>query len=563
MISLFNFLLRRSRFWLFIAVLAGMISGLSGVALLAVINSALQHSVSLNLFGPIFVSLCISFLSTRLCSEYILTYLGQNAVRDLRLKLSREMLELPLTKLQELGSGKILANLTEDISAISEALMRIPTLCVNVAVILGCIGYLGWLSIDLLWVVIGTLLVGVICFRAIQHWGYRRLLAAREHEDSIYEYFRNMTDGIKELKLHRLRREAFLTECVESSVQSCRQNLLSAKLLYAIAINWGNGLFYLVIGMILFVLPMWQAIPPEISRGYCWIILYMTMPLPQLLETIQILSKAGISVNKICFLEKNFSGKPADNVPHLNTICKKHTPFLELSQVQHYYPGDGGFFDFKLGPIDLTLYPGELVFLIGGNGSGKSTLALILVGLYLPESGEIFLNGEIITDSNRELYRQHFSAVFYDFFLFESLLGFEESDMVGTHIHDYLKRLELDQKVNIKEGKFSTINLSQGQRKRLALLVAYLEDRPFYLFDEWAADQDPVFKKIFYTEILPNLKARGKTVIVITHDDAYFGLADRCLKLQDGKLSEIMNPMPVNGDEGLTPCPQSGIELGN
>lgn len=163
MVSLFSYLLRCSKLRLFIAVFAEMISGLSGVALLAVINSVVQHQASINFFGSVFAGLCISYyLSAQLCSEYILTYLGQNAIRDLRLKLSHEILELPLAKLQELGSEKVLVNLTKDVSAISEAFMKKPLLCVNVTVIIRCIGYLGWLSIDLLWVVIGALFNGVI-----------------------------------------------------------------------------------------------------------------------------------------------------------------------------------------------------------------------------------------------------------------------------------------------------------------------------------------------------------------------------------------------------------------
>lgn len=156
----------------------------------------------------------------------------------------------------------------------------------------------------------------------------------------------------------------------------------------------------------------------------------------------------------------------------------------------------------------------------------------------MPEQGEIRLGEQCITDANREGYRQQFSAVFSDFYLFDSLLGFHGKEL-DAEARAYLARLQLDHKVRIENGEFSTLDLSQGQRKRLALLVAYLEDRPFYLFDEWAADQDPVFKKIFYTEILPALKAKDKTVVVISHDDNYFHVADRCLKIEDGTLSEI------------------------
>lgn len=382
------------------------------------------------------------------------------------------------------------------------------------------------------------MLFGVWIFRGIQFLAHRRLLAAREHEDSVHQYFRNMTDGIKELKLHRLRRQAFLSDCVEATVLNCRQNRLSASLLYVTAINWGNGLFYVVIGTILFIVPVWQEIPPETAMGYSLVILYMMMPLPLLLESLPSLAKAGISLRKIQLLDKDITRNPREGGSILSIEERRSKPVLELSQVRYCYYGGEGRCEFALGPIDITLYPGELVFLIGGNGSGKSTLALLLVGLYSPESGAIRLDGETITEENIEYYRQQFSVVFFDFFLFETLLGFDNLEGNGK-AHEYLKLLDLHHKVSIKDGKFSSLNLSQGQRKRLALLVAYLEDRPSYVFDEWAADQDPVFKKIFYTEILPSLKSRGKTVIVITHDDTYFSLADRCLKLQDGKLFEI------------------------
>jgi putative ATP-binding cassette transporter len=184
--------------------------------------------------------------------------------------------------------------------------------------------------------------------------------------------------------------------------------------------------------------------------------------------------------------------------------------------------------------VDLTISPNEIVFIIGGNGSGKSTLAKLLVGLYSPEAGEIRLNGERITDENREWYRQHFSVIFSDFYLFEGLLGLESQNLDKT-AREYLSVLQLGHKVEVQNGGLSTTALSQGQRRRLALLTAYLEDRPIYVFDEWAADQDPHYKKVFYTQLLPELRAKGKGVVVITHDDRYFDVADRIVKLDYGK----------------------------
>ncbi len=153
----------------------------------------------------------------------------------------------------------------------------------------------------------------------------------------------------------------------------------------------------------------------------------------------------------------------------------------------------------------------------------------------MPEAGEIYLDQQPIGAENREWYRQHFSVIFADFYLFDRLLGLERQDLDGRTLH-YLQQLRLDHKVTVNQGKLSTTALSQGQRKRLSLLTAYLEDRPIYLFDEWASDQDPIFKDFFYTELLQQLKNQGKTILVISHDDHYFHLADRVIKLDYGQI---------------------------
>jgi putative ATP-binding cassette transporter len=196
--------------------------------------------------------------------------------------------------------------------------------------------------------------------------------------------------------------------------------------------------------------------------------------------------------------------------------------------------------------VDLTLHPGEALFLIGGNGSGKTTLAKLLIGLYAPEEGEIRLDGRLVTEETRDEYLQRFSVVFYDFFLFDRLFGVDPGHL-RAHGGDYLARLQLDRKVRLEGDRLSTLDLSQGQRKRLALLAAYLEDRPIHVFDEWASDQDPTFKEVFYHQLLPELKARGKTVVVITHDDHYFDAADRIVKLEQGRVEYDEWPKTATG----------------
>jgi putative pyoverdin transport system ATP-binding/permease protein len=183
----------------------------------------------------------------------------------------------------------------------------------------------------------------------------------------------------------------------------------------------------------------------------------------------------------------------------------------------------------------LTIRRGEMVFIIGGNGSGKTTLGKLLAGLYAPEDGQICLDGQPLAGHQREGYRQLFTAVFDDAAVFDSLWGLEADDL-DRRAGEYLCQLQLDKVVTVRDGTFSSTQLSRGQRKRLALLTAYLEDRPVYLFDEWAADQDPTFRRVFYLRLLPELKRLGKTVIAITHDDRYFDSADRVIKLEEGKI---------------------------
>lgn len=567
-----RFLLRHSGWFLVLSVCSGLLGGLAGVGLIAVINRALDSErEALIQLGWIFAGLCVLLLLARMTSAFLLMRLGQNVIFNLRLKLSRQILQASFPRLQAVGPARILACLTQDIATFAEAFGWLPMLCVNIAIVGGCLLYLGWLSGVLLVLVLFTMVVGVSGFRLIEKRALHGLRMARESDDILYGHFRSLTHGMKELKLHEPRRDAFLSECLEAAAKGYRRHYLKGIGFYILAGNWGNGLFYLLIGAVLFLLP---AVPdtaaglarivelnisalsvglesgPEIVRGYCLTILYMMSPLSALMDGVPVLARGNIALKKILALgwdsRETESEKPGSSLPF------SPSDVLKLAAITHRYRREGEDRPFTLGPIDLTLQPGEVVFFIGGNGSGKTTLALLLVGLYAPEQGEIRLGEQLVTDVNREGYRQQFSAVFSDFYLFDSLLGFHGKELDDEAL-GFLVRLQLDHKVRIENGKFSTLDLSQGQRKRLALLVAYLEDRPFYLFDEWAADQDPIFKKIFYTELLPALKAKGKTVVVISHDDQYFHVADRCLKIEDGRLSEISNG--VNGSQALRPEP--------
>lgn len=206
---------------------------------------------------------------------------------------------------------------------------------------------------------------------------------------------------------------------------------------------------------------------------------------------------------------------------------------LELRQVSFQYPKNGTR-PFTIQPFDLSLNKGEIVFLIGGNGSGKSTVLKLLTALYPPASGSLFLNGREVQEDGFGRYRDLFATIFTDFFLFRRLLG--ATGMERDRVMRLMEEFELKGKTDIVDGCITNTRLSTGQRKRLALIVAMLEDKPVYVFDEWAADQDPVFRKYFYHVILPELRNRGKTVLAVTHDDHFFHIADRVFQMEYGTL---------------------------
>jgi putative ATP-binding cassette transporter len=312
--------------------------------------------------------------------------------------------------------------------------------------------------------------------------------------------------------------------------------------IFTAAASWGQTLVFVVIGLILFGLSGLKGVSSQTLTGYTITLLYLMAPLQVIMNLAPTLGRASVALKKVEDLGLLLAAQGVESGSGASLPPNLDWGRLELAGVTHAYRREGEKESFTLGPINMTLYPGELVFLVGGNGSGKTTLAKLLTGLYLPETGEIRFNGRPVTDENREYYRQRFSMVFFDFYLFESLFGLE-APKLDEQAREYLTLLQLDHKVEIKDGVLSTTDLSQGQRKRLALLTAYLEDRPIYVFDEWAADQDPLFKEIFYYRLLPDLKAKGKTIMVISHDDRYYNVADRIIKLECGR---------IDSDESMT-----------
>jgi putative ATP-binding cassette transporter len=535
---MFSFLWRESRRIIFWTLITGICSGLCSAALVATINKALSNQSDHELLLLQFITLSVATLLTEMLCFYLTNRLSEGTIYKLRIQISQLILKCPYPNLQKLGQAKLLANLTADISTISHAFMLLPDICINTAIVLGCMVYLAWLSWQMALILSGVILFCIVSYRLLAKLPEKTMQAAREEYDILNQAFRNLTEGIKELKLHSNRKDAFMNQSLVASAENNRRLALSSGTAYMLANKYTFLLYYLTIGLILFALPKYTG-NQEVVSGYILVLLYMVGHLAALTNALPSYVGARISLEKLKKLGDFLQNQVISNIKEPDFLASFHS--LSLHNISHTFHREKENSTFTLGPVNLEFEPGELVFLIGGNGSGKTTLAMLLIGLYHPEQGEITLNGITITETNREAYLQNFSVVFSDFYLFDELFGFD-SDKVTNKVIDYIERLHLHHKITLTNGKFSTINLSQGQRKRLALLIAYLEDRPFYVFDEWAADQDPEFKEIFYTELLPELVAKGKTVLAITHDDRYFYLADRCIKLEEGQIKTIELP---------------------
>jgi putative pyoverdin transport system ATP-binding/permease protein len=534
--KLLSFLFGYSRKFIIIAIIAGIVSGAANAGLLAAINAVLRTGgdpVRGVIIG--FAALAIALAVSRATSELLLLRLGQGALFDLRMDLSRQILAVPLRDLEEIGDHKLLFALTDDIPTITNVINIIPVICINIAVVIACMIYMGWLSLTVLLLMMGLFVLGIITYQFGAAKALSYFTLAREEGNLLVKHFQALTNGVKELKLHHTRREMFLNKVLSPTASSFRNRNVRGMTIYTIATSWGQLLVFVTIGLLLFVVSGLNSVDSTILVGFTLTFLYIMTPLQVIMNSLPVLGRGEVALKNVENLGLTLSSRATERSELPNQGPKQLQSGIELGGITHSYRREGEESSFVLGPIDLTLRPGELIFLIGGNGSGKTTLAKLITGLYSPESGSIYVDGEAVTDESRESYRQYFSVVFSDFYLFDSLLGLE-APQLDARARDYLVQLQLAHKVEVKDGVLSTTELSQGQRKRLALLTAYLEDRPVCVFDEWTADQDVAFKEIFYLRILPELKAKGKTVLVITHDERYHKVADHIIKLDGGRI---------------------------
>lgn len=517
-------------------VLLGLISGVSSIALVALILRFINDSqASAVAVGGQFATLCIVMLISQVGSQMLIARLTQDSIQTLQIGLCQRILNSPIRHLEQIGSSRMLASLTGDVSVISNAMRGAPLLAVNIVMLLVGAVYLGSQSLPLLLAAAAFCVVSVASYWGIAAWAHGYVKRAREQQNLLQERIQELISGVKELKMHSARRQDYVERALAPAGLLARTSQYLAEVLQSSAIGWGRLLIVAALGLLVFVWPQFHRVDAVTLGGYVLTVLYLISPLESIVAWVPYMSLAAASVRQIeqlgLMLDEQAS-EPTGQSP-LSAWNQ-----IELQGLQFTQASNGHSSGFVLGPLDLSIHRGEILFIIGGNGSGKTTFGKLLTGLYEPNRGDLTVDGLPITGANRDAYRQLFSVAFDDAAVFDSLWGLGASDQ-DELARDYLRQFELDHVVQIAHGKFSTTKLSRGQRKRLALVTACLEDRSIYVFDEWAADQDPVFRSYFYRQLLPELKRRGKTVVAITHDDRYFDAADRMVKLDEGHIVEI------------------------
>lgn len=518
--------------WPFILViLLSLFSAALGIGLIAFINRELIVTLNSSVMVlPQFLGLLLLLMAVTLGSQLALTLLGHHFVYRLRGEFIKRILDTRVERIEQIGHAQLLASLTSDVRNITIAFVRLPELIQGVILTLGSAAYLAWLSpkmmvVTSVWVAV-TLLGGWLLVARV----YQHMAVLRETEDRLYHDFETIIEGRKELALNRQRAQQIFEDVYSKDATTYRHHIVRADTYHLSAVNWSNIMMLGAIGLAFFLANSLGWADTAVAATYSLTLLFLRTPMLSAVGALPTLLTAQVAFDKL----NTFKLAPYHaDFPQLQAA--KNWQTLELRNVMFHY-GDNGF---RVGPVNMTLKRGELVFLIGGNGSGKSTLAMLLTGLYQPVSGEILLDGQVVDADSMAGYRRLFSAVFTDVHLFDRLIDDRGQAIDPALVQSWLARLKMQDKIKLEGNRVLNLKLSKGQTKRLALLLATAEQRDILLLDEWAADQDPHFRRLFYRELLPWLQSLGKTVFAISHDDHYFLHADRLLEMRDGMLSEL------------------------
>ncbi|MRV72001.1 cyclic peptide export ABC transporter [Duganella sp. FT92W] len=553
--SLFELFSRQAPNKVFLSILLGIVSGIAYALLIPLVTSAIGgppdmleelHSSTRTLLGlevrqfkfaQLFLFLCLFIMCTKGLSQVMLAHVSLDLTTSIRSSFYQRITDTSVDALEKVGMSRVNTAITTDIARIVDGVRVIPELLVASVTILGLLGFLAYLNASFLKFIIEAMVFGVVVYQSLMRISRRHFEHSRKKMDELQESIRGLIFGAKDLKLNARKSRVFHDDLLLVNEDAVRRSDKKAASVIRLATSFGDMISFLVIGSVTFVLANYVKATREQLVGTVMVLLYLAGPLGVVMNAISMITVSRVSLRKFNAV---FDALPPEDINHAVT---EPAPWNDISfnRVAYRHQAADASEGFQIGPVDFTIPKASITFIVGGNGSGKSTLAKLLTLHQLPDTGDIRFGGVRIDKSNIKSYRQAISAIYSDYFLFDRLL-IEQHEERRQEIGRYLDELKLASKVSIMDGRFSTTKLSDGQKRRLALLVAFLDDKDIYLFDEWAADQDPAFKDVFYRSVLPDLKARGKTVIVISHDDRYFNVADQILVMESGTLTTCAVP---------------------
>lgn len=525
------------------------IAGISNTLVMAIINnvaSAEPGTPQLRMLMMFVLAIGIYAVSQRMLMRITATEV-ETMIQQLRTGLVDSASRAELLPLENIGRSEILGAMIRDTQTISQA-VNILVIAVQsgILIVLAMVYvFLNSTAAFVLSAVFITFAVSLVLRRMKKLQG--DLYKMFGQEAHLVDGLRDVLDGFKEVKMSTLRRDALMGE-VDAAAVDARDLKIEYQSRSSNEYVLGQALIFLLLGVIVFAVPMFsRADTTEISRTTT-AILFIIGPLGMVIQAVPMFAAANAAAQNLMQLDSTLKSLNTQNFEGAARALSPQFQEIQLDALSFSYHDARATSVFAVGPLNLTIHRGETLFITGGNGSGKSTLLKLLVGLYYPESGLIRVDGQAVTAETYDAYRNQFSVIFSDFYLFKQLYGMKAPDTVV--MDDLCELLELVGKVQLNGSAFNTLDLSSGQRKRLALLVAMLEDKPILVLDEWAADQDPHFRRKFYQELLPRLRSAGKTIIAITHDDRYFDVADRCVAMEEGRLV-VAKTRPT--EQGLDP----------
>ena len=520
-----------------LAVMSGL-GGVSNAAILAAINSGAQAAGN-GEFGlssaALFVIALLLFIKTQ---HYILiatTVEIEAIIHKVRVRLMDQVRHSELLPLDAIGRAEIVAAITKETGTLTQATNMLAFAGQGVVLVFFVAIYIAYLSLLAFALSVAIVCLAGLIFHMKSHQVAAGTREAADWDNRLYDRLMDLLDGFKEVRLNRSRSDDLFDDIVEVSRTAANIKIRTQSESYK-QLVFSQSSMYLLLATVVFVVPVFSDTKGSSILQVTTALMFIVGVCMGIVQTIPLLQAANVAADNIERLELRLRAIAATAEPALPEPRKRFEK-IEVRNVVFSYVDAASEAIFKVGPVNFTLRSGELVFITGGNGSGKSTFLKLLSGLYEPDSGEIMLDGVRVDDSNRDVYRSLIAAIFVDYHLFRRLYGMSEPD--AAQVDRLLRQMRLADKTRLANGEFSTLDLSGGQRKRLALIVSLLEKRPILLLDEWTADQDPDFRRKFYDELLPELQQAGGTVVVITHDERYLDelkLSARRLRMDEGRF---------------------------